>query len=165
MTDAAFKIDHLGIAVPDIEQALSQYAEMFGYRLLRGPYDDPQQQARVAFIGNDSTSDPPLELVAPLGADSQVQRVLAKGLSLYHVCYEVPNVEKAIEHLNRSLDLAPEYAPARASLARAHLARTQWALADGDNHESTLKLWTALSDRAGSSSRPESESEQESSGS
>ena len=72
---------------------------MFGYRLLRGPYDDSQQQARVAFIGNDSAGDPPLELVAPLGEDSQVQRVLAKGLSLYHVCYEVPNVEQAIEHL------------------------------------------------------------------
>ncbi|MCH7752528.1 MAG: VOC family protein [Planctomycetes bacterium] len=102
MTTAAFKIDHIGIAVPDIERALSQYADMFGYRLLRGPYDDPQQQARVAFIGNDSTGDPPLELVAPLGADSQVQRVLAKGLSLYHVCYEVPDLEEAIEHLRAS---------------------------------------------------------------
>ena len=102
MTSAVFKIDHIGIAVPDIEQALSQYADMFGYRLLRGPYDDPQQQARVAFIGNDSTGDPPLELVAPLGAASQVQRVLAKGLSLYHVCYKVPNVEKAIDHLRAS---------------------------------------------------------------
>ena len=102
MTTAAFKIDHIGIAVPDIERALSQYADMFGYRLLRGPYDDPQQQASVAFIGNDSTGDPPLELVAPLGADSQVQRVLAKGLSLYHVCYEVPDLEEAIEHLRAS---------------------------------------------------------------
>ncbi len=102
MTTAAFKIDHIGIAVPDIERALSQYADMFGYKLLRGPYDDPQQQARVAFIGNDSTGDPPLELVAPLGADSQVQRVLAKGLSLYHVCYEVPDLEEAIKHLRAS---------------------------------------------------------------
>ncbi len=99
MTTAAFKIDHIGIAVPDIERALSQYADMFGYRLLRGPYVDPQQQASVAFIGSHSTDDPPLELVAPLGADSQVQRVLAKGLSLYHVCYEVPDLEEAIEHL------------------------------------------------------------------
>jgi len=95
----AYRIDHIGVAVPDIERALAQYADMFGYRLLRGPYDDPQQQARVAFIGNDSTGDPPLELVAPLGAGSQVERVLAKGMSLYHVCYEVPNVPAAIEHL------------------------------------------------------------------
>ena len=31
-----------------------------------------------------------------------MQRVLAKGLSLYHVCYEVPNLEEAIEHLRAS---------------------------------------------------------------
>lgn len=95
----AYRIEHIGVAVPDIDRALEQYAAMFGYRLLRGPYDDPQQQARVAFIGNDSTGDPPLELVAPLGAGSQVERVLAKGMSLYHVCYEVPNVQEAIDQL------------------------------------------------------------------
>ena len=93
-----FRIDHFGVAVASIEQALDQYAAWFGYRLLRGPYDDPQQQARVAFIGNNS-SDPPLELVAPLGSGSQVERVLKKGLSLYHVCYETPDVSQAIEHL------------------------------------------------------------------
>ncbi len=59
------KIDHIGIAVPDIERALSQYADMFGYRLLRGPYDDPQQQARVAFIGNDSTAKTPPSRILP----------------------------------------------------------------------------------------------------
>lgn len=94
-----FRIEHIGIAVPDIDRALSQYAATFGYRLQRGPFDDPQQQARVAFIVNDATGDPPLELVAPLAPGSQVERVLAKGVSLYHVCYEVPDIEQAIAHL------------------------------------------------------------------
>ncbi len=93
-----FRIDHFGVAVADLDRALTQYADLFGYKLLRGPYDDPQQQARVAFIGNNS-SDPPLELVAPLGSGSQVERVLKKGLSLYHVCYETPSVAAAIAHL------------------------------------------------------------------
>lgn len=93
-----YRIDHFGVAVADLDQALALYANLFGYRLLRGPYDDPQQEARVAFIGNNS-DDPPLELVAPLGAGSQVERVLKKGLSLYHVCYETPNVDEAIAQL------------------------------------------------------------------
>ena len=96
-----FRIDHIGVAVADIEQALAQYAAMFGYQLLRGPYDDPQQQARVAFIGNGAGNDPPLELIAPLSAGSQVERLLAKGVSLYHVCYEVADVAEAIAHLRR----------------------------------------------------------------
>lgn len=95
-----FRIDHFGVAVADLDQALAMYADLFGYRLQRGPYDDPLQQARVAFIANDS-ADPPLELVAPLGPGSQVERVLKKGLSLYHVCYETPNVSAAIAHLRQ----------------------------------------------------------------
>lgn len=92
------RIDHFGVAVADLDAALALYADLFGYRLLRGPYDDPLQQARVAFIGADPR-DPPLELVAPLSAGSQVERVLKKGLSLYHVCYRTPDVARAIGHL------------------------------------------------------------------
>lgn len=93
-----FRIEHVGVAVPDIERAISQYADTLGYKLLRGPFDDPQQQARVAFIGNDCGGTQ-LELVAPLAAGSQVERVLAKGQGLYHICYEVPNIDEAITHL------------------------------------------------------------------
>ena len=94
-----FRVDHLGIAVSDIDQALSLYADTFGYELVSGPFDDPAQQARVAFIRTSSPGDTQLELIAPLDSSSQVQRVLDKGLSLYHICYEVPDITEAIEHL------------------------------------------------------------------
>lgn len=90
-------IDHLGVAVADIEKALETYADLFGYKLLRGPYDDPTQQARVAFIGSGQEGDVVLELIAPLGDDSHVARTLAKGVSAYHVCYEVEDIEKTLE--------------------------------------------------------------------
>lgn len=93
-----FRIEHIGVAVPDIEQALSQYSDSLGYKLLRGPYDDLHQQARVAFIGNEAGGTQ-LELVAPLAPGSQVERVLAKGQGLYHICYEVPDIAEAIAHL------------------------------------------------------------------
>ena len=98
---SGFRVDHVGVAVKDIDESLAQYTELFGYRLVRGPFDDPQQQARVAFICTDDPGDTVLELVAPLDEQSQVQRVLAKGLSLYHVCYEVPDIEQAISHLRQ----------------------------------------------------------------
>jgi methylmalonyl-CoA/ethylmalonyl-CoA epimerase len=96
-----FKIDHYGVAVADIEQGLAQYAALFGYELLRGPYEDPLQQARVAFIGRPGTNEATLELVAPLSAGSQVERILAKGVSLYHICYEVPDINAALAHLRK----------------------------------------------------------------
>jgi methylmalonyl-CoA/ethylmalonyl-CoA epimerase len=94
-----FRIDHFGVAVADLDQSLAQYAALFGYRLVRGPFDDPHQQARVAFISCASDQDPLLELVAPLSPGSQVERLLAKGVSLYHVCYETPDIEAAIAYL------------------------------------------------------------------
>lgn len=96
---STYRIDHFGVAVPDIDAAVAEYTQLFGYRLLRGPYDDPAQQARVAFVGTACGHDTPVELVAPLDANSQVHRVLAKGMGLYHVCYEVPDIEKAISEL------------------------------------------------------------------
>lgn len=97
-----YRIEHFGVAVHDLDQAITLYSEIFGYELFRGPFDDPAQQARVAFLQNSASGDPLLELVAPLGPGSQVERVLAKGLSLYHVCYEVPNVEQAIVQLRKA---------------------------------------------------------------
>ena len=94
-----YRIDHIGVAVADIEIALEEYASLFGYQLLRGPYDDPAQQARVAFIGTACGKDSQLELVAPLDEKSQVHRVLAKDKGLYHICYEVPDMEQAIAEL------------------------------------------------------------------
>lgn len=94
-----YRIDHIGVAVPDLDAALDEYTQLLGYRLIRGPYDDSAQQARVVFIGTACGTDSPLELVAPLDEKSQVHRVLAKGMGLYHVCYEVPNIEQAIADL------------------------------------------------------------------
>lgn len=96
-----FRLDHIGVAVADIDAALAQYTQTLGYRLQRGPYDDPAQQATVAFLVNGE-GETPLELVAPLDERSQVHRVLKRGGGLYHLCYEVPDIGAAIDHLKQS---------------------------------------------------------------
>ncbi|MCI0391806.1 MAG: VOC family protein [Acidobacteria bacterium] len=96
--------DHLGIAVADLDKALESYREIFGYELLRGPYDDPIQQVRVCFIGLGGARRHPipelaLELVAPLGAQSPVKTILDKGGGAYHACYRVSDIEQALSDL------------------------------------------------------------------
>ncbi len=95
----AFRFDHLGIAVADLPAAQQSYADMFGYKLLRGPYDDPIQQATVAFIGTGQPGDVVLELIAPLHEKSHVHSVLAKGVGAYHVCYEVDDLDAVLQML------------------------------------------------------------------
>ena len=92
----ALRFSHLGVAVPDIGQALSVYQEIFGYIVLSGPFDDPVQRVSVLFIGTGIPGDLIIELVAPLGPDSPVNGPLAKGAGAYHVCYEVDDIDQTL---------------------------------------------------------------------
>jgi len=89
---------HVGIAVRDMTSATESLKKLFNYRLVSGPFDDPIQKVTVLFLGRGD-GDTILELVAPLGGDSPVKRTLEKGGGTYHVCYEVRDMETAIEHL------------------------------------------------------------------
>jgi methylmalonyl-CoA/ethylmalonyl-CoA epimerase len=93
-----FTFHHVGIAVRDLASATESLKKLFNYSLTSGPFDDPIQKVSVLFLGRGDC-DTALELVAPLGPDSPIRRTLEKGGGTYHVCYEVPNMNAAIEHL------------------------------------------------------------------
>ena len=93
-----FNFHHVGIAVRDLSAAIPIYKSLFGYELKSGPYNDPIQKVSVCFISR-GTGDPMLELVAPLGSESPIDRVLKKGGGTYHICYEVQDMNAAISHL------------------------------------------------------------------
>jgi methylmalonyl-CoA/ethylmalonyl-CoA epimerase len=87
------------VAVHDIHAAIPVYQDLFGYKLLSGPHDDPHQQATVAFLGSGQPHDFVMELIAPLGDDSHVARLLKKGGGAYHVCYEVADLDRTLRDL------------------------------------------------------------------
>jgi methylmalonyl-CoA/ethylmalonyl-CoA epimerase len=93
-----FAFHHIGIAVENLGEAIPAYKRLFGYELVSGPFDDPVQNVSVCFLSRGE-ADAQLELVAPLGPNSPVDRVLKKGGGTYHICYEVANIQAAIEHL------------------------------------------------------------------
>ena len=103
----AFRFNHMGVAVANVEEAVPIYEQLFGYQVLSGPFDDPEQQARVVFIGPPGSFDGQvardfvLELIEPLGEKSHVARLLAKGGGAYHVCYEVNDIEQSLAELRR----------------------------------------------------------------
>jgi len=93
---SAMRFSHLGVAVPDVGKALPSFREVFGYRVLSGPVDDPVNKVSVCFLGTDEPGEPVVELVAPLGEDSPVGRILSAGGGAYHMCYEVDDVEQTL---------------------------------------------------------------------
>src|SRR5580700_7972534 len=93
-----FVFHHIGNAVRDLSKAIPIYRNLFGYELKAGPFDDPIQHVSVCFLSRHE-GDPVIELVAPLGPNSPVDRTLKKGGGTYHICYEVSDIRAAIEHL------------------------------------------------------------------
>jgi methylmalonyl-CoA/ethylmalonyl-CoA epimerase len=89
-------IHHLGVAVDDLDSALSTYERLFGARLeQRDTVPDQGVEAASLRIGSDR-----VELLAALGDDTPVGRFLAKrGPGMHHVAYEVDDVGVALDEL------------------------------------------------------------------
>ena len=89
---------HIGIACRSIDKTKGFYLAM-GY--IDGPVvDDPVQHVRVCFLEKEGA--PRLELLEPLDDSSPVARTLATvGVSPYHICYQVQDIEAAIAELRR----------------------------------------------------------------
>ena len=93
---ADMKFRHLGIAVAKLDGTLQSYAQLFGYKLISGPFDDPIQKVSVCFLGTGDPADAVVELIAPLTEDSPVKGVLARGGGAYHMCFETPRLDEAL---------------------------------------------------------------------
>jgi methylmalonyl-CoA epimerase len=93
-----FSFHHVGVAVPDLEEAIPIYKALFGYQLVSGPFDDTIQKVSVCFLSRGE-GDAVIELVAPLGEDSPVKGTVKKGGGTYHICYQVGDIKAAVSHL------------------------------------------------------------------
>jgi methylmalonyl-CoA/ethylmalonyl-CoA epimerase len=91
--------NHVGIAVADLAGALPIYQEIFGYLLMSGPFDDPIQNVSVCFL-RDEPGGPVIELVAPFGENSPIQKILKAGGGAYHLCYEAKDLDSMLLELS-----------------------------------------------------------------
>jgi methylmalonyl-CoA/ethylmalonyl-CoA epimerase len=102
------RIHHLGVAVHDLEEALSTYRRLFGATVEhRSTVPDQGVAAVSLLVGADR-----IELLAPTGEDTPVGRFLAsRGPGMHHVAYEVGDVRAALAELSAAgaelIDVVP----------------------------------------------------------
>ena len=91
------RLNHVAIAVPDLEAAADQYRSALGANV-GAPQDEPDDGVTVIFIELPNTK---IELLYPLGENSPIQGFLDKNPSggIHHVCYEVDDILAARDHL------------------------------------------------------------------
>ncbi len=92
---SATKLDHIGIAVAALDEALGVYQSL-GLEMV-GAEEVPGQKVRVAFL---PLGDTRLELLEPTSDDSPIARHLERrGPGLHHLCFEVEDIRAAMERL------------------------------------------------------------------
>ncbi len=91
------RLNHVAIAVPDLEAAAAQYRDLFGAEVSE-PLDQPEHGVTVVFVKLPNTK---IELLQPLGDDSPLAGFLARSPSggMHHVCYEVADIGAARDRL------------------------------------------------------------------
>lgn len=92
-------ISHIAIAVNDIDRAINTFAEIFGCRptMIKEVFD---HKVKIAFFSGKDELQPCIELVSPLGEDSNIKTFLEKqGEGLHHVALRVRDIEQKLLEL------------------------------------------------------------------
>jgi methylmalonyl-CoA/ethylmalonyl-CoA epimerase len=103
-----YKIEHIGYLTGNIENTASTFMAL-GYELKGTVFNDERQQCRIAFV--EKLGEVRIELVEPYEDNEPMLKMLKKkGVTPYHVCYEVDDVEVVFKELNEEGWL-PMFAP------------------------------------------------------
>jgi len=119
------RIDHIGVAVDDLDAALRLYAEVLGMPVVhRETVTEQGVEAVLLDVGENH-----VELLKPLGPDTPVGKFLAKkGPGLHHVAYQVADVEATLAALTaagtRLIDETPRVGIRNSRVAFVHPAST-----------------------------------------
>lgn len=91
------RLNHVAIAVPDLEEGIRLYRDVLGAKVSE-PQDEPDHGVTVVFVELPNTK---IELLYPLGEGSPIQGFLDKNTSggIHHVCYEVEDIMAARDQL------------------------------------------------------------------
>lgn len=91
-----YRIDHIGVAVEDLDAAVALYEGTMAMRLVhREVVEEQGVEAVLLDVGENH-----VELLRPLSEDTPVGKFLAgRGPGLHHVAYQVPDVEAALRAL------------------------------------------------------------------
>ncbi|MCF6322461.1 MAG: methylmalonyl-CoA epimerase [Rhizobiaceae bacterium] len=87
------RLNHVAIAVPDLENAADIYRNMLGAEVSQ-VQELPEHGVSVVFVELQNTK---IELLEPLGDDSPIEKFLTKNPvgGVHHLCYEVGDIEEA----------------------------------------------------------------------
>jgi methylmalonyl-CoA/ethylmalonyl-CoA epimerase len=125
------RIDHIGVAVEDIDASLALYEQAYAMELVhREVVEEQGVEAVLLDVGENH-----VELLRPLGPDTPVGKFLAKrGPGMHHVAYQVTDIEATLAALReaglRLIDETPRTGIRRSRVAFLHPASSGGVLTE-----------------------------------
>ncbi len=123
------KIDHIGIAVKNLDETLKFYEEVLGIKCI-GTEVVEEQKVKTAFL---PIGDTEVELLEATDEDSPIAKFIEKrGEGIQHIAYRVDDIEKALEEVKkrgiRLIDEKPRKGAGGAKIAFLHPKSTYGVL-------------------------------------
>jgi len=91
------RLHHVGIITDDVKSAIQRHKALFKLHPITKVVHDTNQKVAVVLLSTPEREGVPIELIAPLTKDSPVSSALKRGTRLYHICFEVDDIEKALD--------------------------------------------------------------------
>lgn len=115
------KLDHVGIAVSDLSEAVKVYADMLGMKVA-GSETVEEQKVKTTFL---PLGDTEIELLESTSPDGPIGKFIeARGQGIQHLAFRVDDIEKALSELKakgvRMIDETPRYGAGGAKIAFIH---------------------------------------------
>jgi len=130
------KVDHIGIAVSNLDETLKFYEEVLGMTCT-GKEEVADQKVRVAFL---PVGDSEVELLESTDPEGPIAKYIdKKGEGIQHIAFRVDNIEEAIANMKekgiRMIDETPRYGAGGAKIAFCHPKSTGGVLVELSERE------------------------------
>ncbi|GFN22268.1 methylmalonyl-CoA epimerase [Thermanaeromonas sp. C210] len=130
------RVDHIGIAVPNLEEALKFYEGVLGLKCT-GIEEVAEQKVKVAFL---PVGDSEIELLESTDPEGPIAKFIAsRGPGIQHIALRVENIEETLGELKekgiRLIDEKPRYGAGGAQIAFVHPKATTGVLLEISQRE------------------------------
>ncbi|MRS03915.1 hypothetical protein EG832_11950 [bacterium] len=92
------KIDHVCLAVKSLDEAISYWDKVFGYRQMTEVITNTLQKVRVTFLGKEGSIA--IKLIEPVEGNASLISFVNKGGGFHHICFRCESVQEGVRELS-----------------------------------------------------------------
>jgi len=91
-------IDHISFAVKNLEEGISYWSRVFGYRQLTNIVINSLQKVKVVFL--DKEDSIPVKLIEPVEGNLSLQNFVNRGGGFHHICFKCSDINEKLNELS-----------------------------------------------------------------